>query len=103
MEYRIKLHQLAEAELAGMYDEIAATAGPEIASHYVGGIYELIRGLKTFAQRGTVREGDIPGLRIIGYRRTTSIAFVVDGDVVTVLGVFRRGKNIVPEVLQERF
>lgn len=58
--------------------------------------------MTTFAERGTVRDGAVPGLRIIGYRRSASIAFVVEGDQVTVLGVFRRGQNITPEILKNR-
>ncbi|WP_162944057.1 MULTISPECIES: hypothetical protein [unclassified Rhizobium] len=32
-------------------------------------------------------KGSVPGLSIVGYRRAASIAFVVEGDQVTVLGV----------------
>jgi toxin ParE1/3/4 len=102
MEYVVRLHERAEAELDQMYDDIALVAGPEIAGKYVGGLYELIGGLATFAERGTVREGRIPGLRVIGYRRSVSVAFVVEKDEVTILGVFRRGKNITSEILKDR-
>jgi toxin ParE1/3/4 len=102
MEYVVRLHKLAEAELDKMYDDILAAAGPEIAGDYIGGIYELIKGLTVFAERGTVREGSIPGLRIIGYRRNVSIAFVVDANQVTILGIFYRGKNITADILEDR-
>jgi toxin ParE1/3/4 len=103
MPYLVRLHERAEAELEQLYDDIAAVAGADIAARYVGGIYETISGLTTFPQRGTVREGQIPGLRIIGYRRSVSIAFVVESNQVTVLGVFHRGKNITSELMEERF
>jgi toxin ParE1/3/4 len=102
MDYRIRLHELAEAELDNIFDDINAQAGPVTAGAYIGGIYELIEGFTTFPERGTVREGPVPGLRIIGYRRTASIAFVVEGDEVTVLGVFRRGQNVTADVLSKR-
>ncbi|TJW33695.1 MAG: type II toxin-antitoxin system RelE/ParE family toxin, partial [Mesorhizobium sp.] len=44
----------------------------------------------------------MPGLRIIGYRRAASIAFAVDGDRVLILGIFYAGRNITPELLEER-
>lgn len=102
MDYRIRLHELAEAELDKIFDDITTEAGPIIAGNYVGGIYELIDGFTTFPERGTVREGPVPGLRIVGYRRTASIAFIVEGDQVTILGVFRRGRNVTADLLKNR-
>lgn len=102
MDYRVRLHELAAAELDKIFDDITAEAGPVIAGRYVGGIYDLIEGFTTFAERGTVREGPVAGLRIVGYRRTASIAFIVEGDQVTILGVFRRGQNITADMLRNR-
>ncbi|AVA24995.1 toxin-antitoxin system toxin RelE/ParE family protein (plasmid) [Rhizobium sp. NXC24] len=101
MDYRIRLHELAEAELDKIFDDITAEAGPIIAG-YIGGIYNMIDGFPTFPERGTVREGPVPGLRIVGCRRTTSIAFIVEGDQVTILGVFRRGRNVTADLLKNR-
>jgi toxin ParE1/3/4 len=77
MDYRIRIHGLAQAELTAIFQHIATEAGPDTAQDYVGGIYSLILSLRSFPERGTVRPGPVPGLRIIGYRRTTSIAFTV--------------------------
>ena len=74
MEYQIWLHELAEAELDKIFDDITAEAGPIIAGNYVGGIYELVDGFRTFPERGTVREGPLPGLRIVGYRRSARLS-----------------------------
>ncbi|MBB4479988.1 plasmid stabilization system protein ParE [Rhizobium etli] len=65
-------------------------------------VITFIEALATFPERGTVREGRIPGLRIIGYRRSVSVAFSVRGDDVIILGVFARGRNITEEILAER-
>ncbi len=59
MDYRVRLHELAEAELDQIYDDIVAEAGPVTAGTYVGGLYDLIAGFATFAERGTVREGPV--------------------------------------------
>ncbi|WP_117193227.1 type II toxin-antitoxin system RelE/ParE family toxin [Rhizobium terrae] len=102
MNYRIRLHELAEMELDAIYDAISAAAGPVTAGDYVGGIYDLVEGLLPFPERGTVRQGAVPKLRIIGYRRSASIAFAIEDDLVIILGVFRRGRNIRPEMLRQR-
>jgi len=56
MDFRIQLHELAEAELDKIFDDISAEAGPVTAGNYVGGIYEFIEGFATFAERGTARD-----------------------------------------------
>ncbi|AZO03318.1 MULTISPECIES: type II toxin-antitoxin system RelE/ParE family toxin [unclassified Mesorhizobium] len=102
MEYRIVFHAKAEAELEQLYDDIAERASPAVAWNFVAGIGDYCLGLPTFAQRGTERVEIMPGLRIIGYRRAVSIVFAVDGERVLILGLFYAGRNITPELLEER-
>ncbi|MGV2112160.1 type II toxin-antitoxin system RelE/ParE family toxin [Agrobacterium salinitolerans] len=102
MVHRIAFHADAEAEIDKLYELLRAKAGPVIAGNYVGGIYDLIEGLRTFPERGSLREGKVSGLRVIGYRRRVSIAFTVQGDVVHVLGVFYGGRDAF-SLLDERF
>ncbi|TGQ70890.1 type II toxin-antitoxin system RelE/ParE family toxin [Mesorhizobium sp. M00.F.Ca.ET.186.01.1.1] len=102
MQYRIVFHAKAQAELEQLYDDIAERASPAIAWNFVVGIRDHCLGLSTFPQRGTERVEIMPGLRIIGYRRAASIAFAVDGDRVLILGIFYAGRNITPELLEER-
>ncbi|OHV78399.1 type II toxin-antitoxin system RelE/ParE family toxin [Rhizobium sp. LCM 4573] len=102
--YRIVLHERAEGELRDLYRDLASDdkAGPVVAWNYISGIRRFIAELATFPKRGTVRDGLIPGLRIIGYRRSVSIAFVVEDAHVLVLGVFYGGQDITLEALEER-
>ena len=102
MEYRIVFHAKAEAELEQLYDDIAERASPAVAWDFVAGIRDHCLGLSTFPQCGTERVEIVPGLRIIGYRRAVSIAFAVDGERVLILGIFYAGRNITPELLEER-
>ena len=102
MAYRIIYHSKAEAELDKLYADIALEAGTRIAGDFVDGVLAFIESLNTFPERGTVRDGNIPGLRIIGYRRSVSVAFVVQGEEVTVLGVFARGRDVTDDLLSER-
>lgn len=104
MKYKIILHERAEAELRQLYRDLASIdkAGPVVAWNYVSGIRRSIMELATFPKRGTVRDGLVPGLRIIGYRRSVSIAFVVEEAHVLVLGVFYGGQDITVEALEGR-
>ncbi|MBY5347957.1 type II toxin-antitoxin system RelE/ParE family toxin [Rhizobium leguminosarum] len=102
MAYRIIYHPKAEAELDKLYADIAVQAGTGIAGDFVQALITFIESLDTFPERGSVRESRIPGLRVIGYRRSVSVAFSVSGDDVKILGVFARGRNIADELLQER-
>jgi len=104
MKYKIILHERAEAELLGLYRHLADIdkAGPAVAWNYVSGIRQFIMELADFPKRGTVREGKVRGLRIIGYRRSVSIAFVVEDGTVLVLGVFYGGQDITADVIEER-
>ena len=102
MEYRIVFHAKAEAELEQLYEDIAERASPAVAWNFVAGIRDHCLGLSTFPQRGTERVEIMPGLRIIGYRRAVSIVFAIDGERVLILGIFYAGRNITPELLEER-
>ncbi|QKC94824.1 type II toxin-antitoxin system RelE/ParE family toxin [Mesorhizobium sp. NZP2298] len=102
MEYRIVFHPRAEAELEQLYDDIAERASPAIAWNFVVGIHDHCLGLSTFPQRGAERAEIMPGLRIVGYRRAVSIAFAVESEQVLILGIFYAGRNITPELLENR-
>ncbi|MBB4235656.1 type II toxin-antitoxin system RelE/ParE family toxin [Rhizobium esperanzae] len=102
MVHRTVFHRRAEAELDELYELLLTRAGPVIAGAYVQGLYDFIDDLAAFPERGTVREGSVPGLRIIGYRRRVTIAFVVQGNDVVILGVFYGGRNVTVEMLEER-
>jgi len=49
--------------------------------------------LKSFPHRGTKRNDVRPGLRIINYKKRTVVAFTVDGEQVSVLGVYYGGQD----------
>jgi len=102
MGYSIVYLADASVDLKRLYSEIVAAAGFRIADDYVAGLIAFIRALETFPERGTVRISRIPGLRIIGYKRSVSVAFVVTGNDVVIIGIFRRGQNIDDEILRKR-
>src|SRR3954464_9890989 len=102
MGYRIAFHPRAEAELEQLYGDRAERASPVVAWNFVTGIRDHCLALSTFPQRGTERVEIVPGLRIVGYRRAVSIAFAVDVERVLILGIFYAGRNITPELLEDR-
>lgn len=102
MAHRIVYRREARQELRDLYNYIAEAGGVPIAGSYVDGIIALIEGLQTFPKRGTERTDMLPGLRIIGYKRSASIAFVVDDTEVIILGVFYGGRDITADLLDER-
>ncbi|EYR78517.1 type II toxin-antitoxin system RelE/ParE family toxin [Shinella sp. DD12] len=70
MKHKVILHERAEAELFDLYRHLADIdkAGPVVAWNYASGIRQFIAELAEFPKRGTVREDNVRGLRIIGYR-----------------------------------
>ena len=102
MAYRLSYRPEANEDLDQLLTQISKAAGWPVASAYVGGIIDLIEGLRTFPKRGTERREILPGLRIIGYKRSASIAFAVHNTDVIVLGVFYGGRNITAALLEER-
>lgn len=102
MRFKVVFHPAAERELDDIFDTILVGAGPSVASIYTEGLLDFIQSLADFPERGTIRDGKVEGLRIIGYRRQVSIGFVVSDDTVTVLGIFAKGRNVTADLLAER-
>lgn len=102
MAYSIRFRPEARQELRDLYLYITEQAGAPRALSYVTGIRQLIYGLAEFPKRGTERTDMLPGLRIIGYKRSASIAFVVDDTEVIILGVFYGGRDITADLLEAR-
>jgi toxin ParE1/3/4 len=83
----------AEEQLAALYRYIAAAATPLIADRYTAAIVAYCESLGNFPQRGMRRDDLLPGLRITNYKKRAVIAFTVDPDRVSILGVFYGGQD----------
>ncbi|MDG4880292.1 type II toxin-antitoxin system RelE/ParE family toxin [Mesorhizobium sp. WSM4884] len=70
MEHEVVFHPQAKVELEELYEHISERASPAVAWNFVAGIRDHCRSLSTFPARGTERTEIMPGLRIVGYRRT---------------------------------
>jgi len=93
MRYRVVFSPEALEQLAGLYRHIARAASPGIAARYTEAIVSYCESLCTFPDRGTKRDDVRPGLRITNYRRRAVIAFAVDVETVSIIGVFYGGQD----------
>lgn len=96
MNYRVVFAPEAEDQLFALYHYIARTASPGTAVRYTEAIINYCESLQTFPLRGTLRNDIRPGLRLTHYKKRTVIAFHVDEDLVSILGIFYGGQNYEP-------
>lgn len=93
MTYRVVFSPESEQQLAALYRYIAAAASPTTAARYVNAIIDYCESLQTSPLRGTRRDDIRPGLRVTNYKGRAVIAFDVDGEQVSIIGVFYGGQN----------
>lgn len=92
--YRVVLTPEALDQVRAIERYIAAASGyPTIAQRYVDALVSFCESLATFPQRGTRRDDIRPGLRLVPYRGTAEVAFVVTGEQVWIVGVFYGGQD----------
>lgn len=83
----------AEADLLALYDYIAERATPDIALGFTDAIVDFCQGFSTFPNRGTRRDELRPGLRTTGFRHQVTIAFDIECDIVSIIGIYYGGRN----------
>ena len=100
MIWRVVFSPEAAQQLTDLYWHIANAASPDTAARYVDAIISCCEDLCTYPQRGARRDDVRPGLRITHYKKRAVIAFTVEAEVVSIVGVFYGGQNY-KTVLQE--
>lgn len=93
MNHRVVFSPEAQEQIVALYRYIAEAASPEIAVRYTEAIVSYCESLRTFPHRGTIRDDVRPGLRITHYRKRAVIAFDVDAEMVSIIGVFYGGQD----------
>lgn len=91
--YRVIFAPEAVAQLEALYVYVAQAAGPHAANRYIDAIVCYCEGLYVSPLRGMRREDIRPGLRITNYKKRVVIAFAVEGDLVSVLGIYYGGQD----------
>ncbi|PXX50086.1 type II toxin-antitoxin system RelE/ParE family toxin [Aquitalea magnusonii] len=93
MSHQVVFSPEAMEQLAALYRYIAEAASPPIAAQYTEAIVSYCENLHSFPLRGTSRDEVRPGLRITHYRKRTVIAFSVDAETVSIIGIFYGGQD----------
>jgi len=70
-----------------------AAAPPDIAFGYVTRIEAFCQRRGIASKRGLSRDDIRPGLRILGFERRMTIAFIVEPDRVVILRLFYGGRD----------
>lgn len=83
----------AQHDLLQIHDWIAERAGIDIALAYLDRLEAYCLGFEFSPHRGHRRDDIRHGLRVVGFERRITIAFIVDADVVTVLRLYYAGRN----------
>jgi toxin ParE1/3/4 len=88
----------ARADLVALYEWIADAASPDIALTYVERLERYCLDFDFASERGTLRDDVRPGLRIVGFERRVTIAFIVEESRVVILRLFYGGRNWTDEM-----
>jgi plasmid stabilization system protein ParE len=91
--YTVEFSPESEDQLAELYRYIATQASPEVAYQYTEAVIAFCEGLSQFPERDTPRDDIRPALRVSNYRHRTVVAYAVQGERVSILGVFYGGQD----------
>lgn len=93
MQYAVVFTPEAQEQVLSLYRFIAAAASPGIAERYTSSIVAYCESLRDFPLRGTRRDDVRPGLRITNYKKRVVIAFDVEAEQVSIIGIFYGGQD----------
>lgn len=96
--YTIRLSPEARTDLVDIHGYIAERSGSFVtADRYIERIGGFLSSFDIFPERGTIRDDIRPRLRIVGFERSASVAFIVDNDDVIILRILVGGREFEPE------
>jgi toxin ParE1/3/4 len=90
---RVEFAPEARDDLLALYDWISVKASPQIALGYIERVEAYCNDFDFASERGLARDDIRKGLRIIGFERRLTIAFIVSDTTVTILRLFYGGQN----------
>jgi toxin ParE1/3/4 len=85
-------------DLDRIYAIVAEASSPTTADRYDSRIRAFCERLEHGSERGTLRENVRPGLRVVGFQRRVTVAFVVEPERVVILRLFYGGANWADEL-----
>lgn len=93
MKYKVVFTPEAEEQLLKIYYYLAEVSSPDIAHRYTSNIIDFCEQLDTFPLRGNQRDDIRSGLRTTHFRKQTVIAFSVEHERISILGIFYGGQD----------
>jgi toxin ParE1/3/4 len=93
MTYVVIFSPEAQEQLLSLYRYVAVAASPEIAERYTNSIVAYCESLKDFPLRGTRRDDVRPGIRITNYKKRAVIAFAVEAEQISIIGIYYGGQD----------
>lgn len=102
--FRLVVTSQARQQFRELRRSIASVSGPEVtACNYMSALTDYIEQLPDFPLRGQAFSLHHPGMRIIGFRKTLLIAFLVTDDSVVILSILstRQSRLTLEEALTQ--
>ena len=90
---RVDYAAKARDDLDWIYDAVATARDPITADGYDRRLRRFCERLELASERGQRRDDIRPGLRIVGFEKRVTVAFVVEDDAVLVLRIFYGGAD----------
>ncbi len=84
---------LAERQIDRLHAYITEQTNADRADGYIRRIVTFCQGLAVLPLRGVQRDDILPGLRVTGFERRVTIAFVVTSQTVLIEGIFYGGRD----------
>lgn len=92
--YTVRLSPEAETDLVHIHGYVERRSASTVtADRYIERIDGFLSSFEVFPERGTVRDEIRPGLRIVGFERNVSMAFIVEEYDVVILRVLAGGRE----------
>ncbi|WP_421359167.1 type II toxin-antitoxin system RelE/ParE family toxin [Agrobacterium rosae] len=93
--YDVRLSPEAEADLVDIYQYVrVAFQSPAVARQYLDRVTSHLFSFDVFPERGSLRNDIRPGLRMVGFERTISVAFMIEDESVIILRVGQNGQQL---------
>ncbi len=90
---RVAFSERSRQQLLELYDFIADASSTESAHRFTSALNKHCRSLADFPFRAVAHDHIHPGLRTLVFRGRVTIAYSVDADTVTILGIFYAGRD----------
>lgn len=90
---RVLISPNAASDLDAIHDAIERKTSNAVARRFIDRIEAFCVRLDIASERGALRDDLLPGLRTVGFERRLTITFIVEGDAVRILRIFRAGQD----------